>query len=232
MNSLRRVSIASLDVERAADWYCKVFGFQPVPPAATHDSSSVRVRFVDGAAGCATELEFVPRQGAPLLTRTYHLAFAVAGMAETCARAVELGSALIRQPVGRHGWVSDLDGLPVHVVTRSRPTRAIGWRFVGLRVADIYQSAAFYTQVLWLHADASPSTTDEMVFTRISPSNPKSARLSVQVKPGSPPPPTDGGTGLRLLLTSDTLDLAREAEDPDGYCLSFETALVGSSQWV
>lgn len=54
---LARVSLRSSDVDRAAAWYCRVFGFRETASTTAPPRDSVLLRLVDGAAGCATELE-------------------------------------------------------------------------------------------------------------------------------------------------------------------------------
>src|SRR5260370_40937247 len=51
---LARVSLRSNDVDRAAAWYCRVFGFRETVSSTAPPRDSALLRLVDGAAGCAT----------------------------------------------------------------------------------------------------------------------------------------------------------------------------------
>jgi catechol 2,3-dioxygenase-like lactoylglutathione lyase family enzyme len=145
---LARVSLRSNDVDRAAAWHCRVFGFRETASSTARSRDSVLLRLVDGAAGCATELGLrrddgpVGDRGAPA-ELGYHLAFTLEDLPASYQLAVDLGGAALTQPVGRHGWIYGVNRYPIHLVTCCSPRRAVGWRFVGLRVADKKRSVSF-----------------------------------------------------------------------------------------
>ncbi len=101
-------------------------------------------------------------------------------MPSTYAQAVAAGGTALTPPEGRHGWVGDPDGYPMHLVTRSSPRKPIGWRFIGLRVAEMNRSINFYRSEIGLVAEAEPATGDGVLFTRVRPTDEGSARLSIQ----------------------------------------------------
>ena len=122
---LARVSLRSSDVDRAAAWYCRVFGFRETASSTASSRDSVLKRLVDGAAGCATELE-LRRDDGPVGDRRapaelgYHLAFTLEDLSASYQLAVDLGGAALTQ--GPCPRVPRMD-YACHLSWRSGPLR-------------------------------------------------------------------------------------------------------------